>query len=296
MLTDWIFLGVFGACVVTCAVVVWRKLPQLASIRTDAIPKHQQQARKQQILDKRLQQKLGNAEAAIVRTLTKGFQGMWSGLQVLLRRLRELEREYRRKVVTQQSIENPEVLRSRLATGLADAQTAMAAEDFPRAEQLFVDIVALDPKNVEAYIGLADVAMAKKDYTNAREALQFVLKLQQGNDSVYTRLGRIATDEGKFSEAEADYLKSVSLNASTATAQFELANIEVKLGNVEKAQTAFQEAVKLEPANPKYLDALLAFAIQHTRKDIARETLARLREANPENQKLPELAEAVKKL
>lgn len=296
MFIDWIFLGVFGTCVVVCAVVVWRKLPQLASIRTEAIPKHQQQARKKQILDHRLQQKLGNAEAAIVRTLKKGFTGMWSRLQTLLHRLHELEREYRRKVVTQKSIDDPEVLRSRLATGLADAQTAMAAEDYTRAEQLFVDVVALDPKNVEAYLGLADVAMAKKDYTNAREALQFVLKLQQGNDSAYARLGRIASDVGDFSEAEADYLKSVSLNATTATSQFELANVEVKLGNIEKAQIAFQEAVKLEPANPKYLDALLAFAIQHTRKDLARETLERLRVANPENQKLPELAEAVKNL
>lgn len=296
MLIDWILLGVFGACVVICAVVVWRKLPQLASIRTDAIPKHQQQARKQQILDQRLQQKLGSAEAAIVRAFSKGFKGLWTGLQTLLHRLRELEHEYRRRVVTQQSIEDPEVLRSRLATGLADAQTAMAAEDYVRAEQLFVDVVALDPKNAEAYIGLADVAMAKKDYANAREALQFVLKLQQGSDSAYARLGRIATDEGNLSEAEADYLKSVSLNASTATAQFELANVEVKLGNTEKAQLAFQEAVKLEPSNPKYLDALLAFAIQHARKDLARGTLERLREANPENQKLPELAEAVRKL
>jgi tetratricopeptide (TPR) repeat protein len=296
MLIDWIFLGVFGTCVVICAVVVWRKLPQLASIRTEAIPKHQQQARKQQILDQRLQQKLGSAEAAIVRSVAKIFKGMWGGLQSLLRRLRELEREYRRKVVSQQSIEDPDVLRARLATGLADAQSAMAADDYTRAEQLFVDVVALDPKNVEAYIGLADVAMAKKDYTNAREALQFVLKLQQGNDSAYTRLGRIATDEGNLSEAETDYLKSVSLNATTATAQFELASVEVKLGNVEKAQVAFQEAVKLEPANPKYLDALLAFAIQHARKDLAHEILDRLRDANPENQKLPELAEAVKNL
>ncbi len=296
MLIDWIFLGLFSASVVTCAVIVWRKLPQLASIRTEAIPKHQQQARKQQILDQRLQQKLGNAEAAIVRFLSKGFKGLWIGLQALVQRLRVLEREYRRKVATQQSIEDPEVLRSRLATGLADAQSAMAAEDYAHAEQLFVDVVALDPKNAEAYIGLADVAIAKKDYANAREALQFVLKLQQGNDSAYARLGRIATDEGNLSEAEADYVKSVSLNATTAAAQFELASVEEKLGAIDKAQAAFQEAVKLEPANPKYLDALLTFAITHVRKELARETLERLRETNPENQKLPELAEAVKKL
>lgn len=296
MLFDWILLGIFAASVIACGVIVWRKLPHLASIRIEAIPKHQFQLRKQQILDKRLQQKLGTVEAAIVQGFRVFFRGAAGFSKKLFKKLSELEREYRRKIVVQQSIDDPQALRAKVATALAEAQAAVAAEDWPRAEQLFVDVVSLDPKNIDAYLGMADVATARKDYVNAREALQFVIKLQQDSDAAYTRLGRIDQQEGKFAEAEADYLKSVSLNAMTAGTHYELAVTEENLGNLEKAETAYQEAVKLEPANPKYLDALLQFALTNKRKQIAKTTLEKLRDANPENQKLEELAQAVKAL
>lgn len=296
MLVDWIALGVFAISVVVCAVIVWRKLPHLSSIRIEAIPKHQHQLRKQQILDQRLQQKLGNLEAVIVKGVKSFFQSARSAGQRLLKRLTDLEREYRRKIVVQQAIDDPDALRAKVAAALAEAQAAATAEDWPRAEQLFVDVVSLDPKNIDAYLGMADVATAQKDYVNAREALQFVLKLQQDSDAAYARLGRIDRQEGKLVEAEADFLKSVSLNAVTAGTHYELAAIEENLGNVEKARMAYEEAVKLEPANPKYLDALLQFAITHKQKSLAKGAFEKLKEANPENQKLEELAQVVKDL
>ncbi len=296
MLVDWIALGVFAVAVITCGVIVWRKLPQLSSIRTEAIPKHQHEARKQEILDQRLHQKLGKFEATVVNIFRAVARGTTRGAVALVQRLRALEREYRHKVVHQQAVNDPEVVRARTATSLADGQAALLAGDIQRAEQCFVDVVSMDPKSIDAYIGLADVAIEKKDYVNAREALQFVLKLQQDSDAAYARLGKVASSEGKYDEAEADFLKSVSLNATAATTQAELAYVEQKLGHVEKAQAAFMEAVRLEPANPKYLDALLTFAIANKRKALAEKTLVQLREANPENQKLDELAEQVKVL
>ncbi|MEK7570562.1 MAG: tetratricopeptide repeat protein [Patescibacteria group bacterium] len=296
MLVDWILLGVFAASVAACAVVVWRKLPQLASIRIEAIPKHQHQLRKQQILDKRLQQKLGNVEAVIAKGFASFFRGVRTTGQNIFTKLTQLEREYRRKIVVQQAIDDPDALRAKVAAALTEAQTAVAAGDWPRAEQHFVDVVSLDPKNIDAYLGLADAATARKDYVNAREALKFVLKLQQDSDVAYARLGNIDTQEGKFAEAEADYLKSVSLNALTAGTHYELGVTEENLGNIDKAETAYQEAVKLEPANPKYLDALLQFALTSKRKNLAKAALEKLQAANPENQKLEELAQAVKEL
>ncbi len=296
MLIDWIALGVFAAAVVTCAVIVWRKLPQLSSIRIESIPKHQQEARKQEILDQRLHQKLGNVEARIVAAF-RALGRFLSGFMVaMVQRLRNLERDYRRKVVTQKAIDNPEVLRARVATLLADGHTAFDTGDLQRAEQCFVDVVSMDPKSIDAYLGLADVAVERKDYANAREALQFVLKLQQDSDVAYARLGKVASSEGNLEEAKVDLLKSVSLNAAAASTHADLAEIELNMGHVDLAQKALEEAIRLEPANPKYLDALLDFAIAQKRKPLAKQVLERLREANPENQKLAELAETVANL
>ncbi|RJO59444.1 tetratricopeptide repeat protein [Candidatus Parcubacteria bacterium] len=296
MLFDWITLGIFAVCVIVCAVIIWRKLPALASIRIDAIPKHQQAAQKQALLDKRLQTKLGNFEARIVRGVEMVFGQAFKFFKNLILRLKRMESEYRRKVITQQALDNPDVLRAKIVATLNQAQTALNQGDLAQAEQFFVDVVSMDAKNLDAYIGMADIAIAKKDYGNAREALNYVLKVQKDSEAAYLRLGRIATDEGKLTEAEADFLTTVSLNATTASAHFELAGIEEKLGNLEKAEKAFGEAIKLEPANPKYLDGLLQFAIRQKNKTLAKKSLAKLSKANPENQKLAELSKEIENL
>lgn len=296
MLTDWILLGIFAAAVITCAVIIWRKLPTLAGIRIEATAKFQNEAKKQAILDQRLQQKLGTVEAAIARNAKRVFAKGMSGMQRLRQNLVKMEREYRRKVMAQKSLDDPLALRSRVATGLADAQAAYEREEYARAEQLYVDVVSLDPKNADAYLGLADVAMAQKNYPNAREALQFVLKLRSSSDGAYSRLGHIASEEGKLAEAEADLLQSVALNAKVACTQFDLGVVEEQLGNQDRAAAALREAVMLEPANPKYLDGILEYALRQQNRTLAEENLARLREANPENQKIEEFAERIAQL
>lgn len=286
MIVDWIALGIFGLAVIVCAVIVWRKLPQLASIRIESIPKFQQSAKKQQILDQRLQQKLGHFEARVGILFKTTFAWLIQMFKRFRSRLVKLEREYHRKVIVQQSAGDPEARRVKIATLLVEAQTALDAAEYSKAEQLYVDVVGVDSKSLEAYLGLADVAAAQKNYRNAREALQFALKLHTGNEAAYVRLGRISSQEGNLVEAESDYMKSVALNAQSSSTHFELAEIEEKLGHIEKAGQAFAEAVKLEPANPKYLDGMLQFAIRNSRLDLARETWERLQQANPENQKL----------
>ncbi|MFA6587570.1 MAG: tetratricopeptide repeat protein [Patescibacteria group bacterium] len=294
MLIDWIALAIFGLCMVICAVIIWRKLPTLASIKTEAIPKHQQAAQKKALLDKRLQDKLGSFETAVIKVFKLIYLNLQKFFRNLLKYLKVRESEYRRKVITQKAIENPDALRAKIVTALNEAQINLKQNDLEKAEQIFVDVISMDAKNIDAYLGLSDVAMSKKDYANAKEALNFVLKLHQDNEAAYSRLGRIASDEGNFNEAEADYLKSISLNASMANAQFELGSVEEKLGNYEKAEQAFSESVKLEPANPKYLDGLIQFAIRQKNKNLAKETLKKLKEANPENEKIDELSENIK--
>jgi len=286
MIVDWIALGIFGLAVIVSAVIVWRKLPQLASIRIESIPKFQQSAKKQQILDQRLQQKLGHFEARVGILFKTSFAWLIQMFKKFRSRLVNLEREYHRKVIIQQASGDPEARRVKIAAILVEAQTALEAAEYSKAEQLYVDVVGVDPKSVEAYLGLADVAAAQKNYRNAREALQFALKLHAGTEAAYVRLGRISLQEGNLAEAESDYMKSVALNALTSSTHFELAEIEEKLGHIEKAGQAFAEAVKLEPANPKYLDGLLQFALRNSRLDLAHETWERLQQANPENQKL----------
>ena len=54
----------------------------------------------------------------------------------------------------------------------------------------------------------------------------------------------------------------------------------------DKAATNLDKALKIEPANPKYLDALLDICIMKKDKIRAQEVFFKLKEVNPENKKL----------
>ena len=60
---------------------------------------------------------------------------------------------------------------SPIADALALAKEALAADDQPRAENIFAQIVQHDPGNVDAMAGLAKIAVAKKDLKQAADIL-----------------------------------------------------------------------------------------------------------------------------
>ena len=55
----------------------------------------------------------------------------------------------------------------------------------------------------------------------------------------------------------------------------------------------FQKAVDCEPSNPRFLDLLLKISILLKNKDLAWRAYNGLKEADPENKKLPELKEEI---
>ncbi|MEK7158193.1 MAG: hypothetical protein AAB733_01280, partial [Patescibacteria group bacterium] len=68
------------------------------------------------------------------------------------------------------------------------------------------------------------------------------------------------------------------------------------LGEKHEAVRCLRKAHELEPNNPKFLDALLAMAVEAQDRFLAERTLKRLQEANPGNQKLEEYAKQVEVL
>jgi hypothetical protein len=57
-----------------------------------------------------------------------------------------------------------------------------------------------------------------------------------------------------------------------------------------------RKALEIEPNNPRYLDTILEISIIKKDKVLANETYKRLKEVNPENQKLAEIKEEIAEL
>ena len=66
-----------------------------------------------------------------------------------------------------------------------------------------------------------------------------------------------------------------------------------ELGELEDAKQNIQEALDLEPNNPRYLDLILDLSIIKKDKESALYYLEKLAEVNPENNKLNELSERI---
>jgi tetratricopeptide (TPR) repeat protein len=99
-------------------------------------------------------------------------------------------------------------------------------------------------------------------------------------------VAEIAEAEGAWEQAIEYYQQTLLLNDGVSSRFLKLAELFTKIGQPETALVAIQEALALEPQNPKYLDNYIEASILVENKKMAEDGFQRLRMVNPENQKL----------
>ncbi|MEA3398159.1 MAG: hypothetical protein U9R06_00245, partial [Patescibacteria group bacterium] len=77
---------------------------------------------------------------------------------------------------------------------------------------------------------------------------------------------------------------------------FEMSLVCRAMDNLQGSLVNISQALKLEPNNPRYLDAKLEISIMNKDKISALDAYEKLAEVNPENQKLKELKGQVDEL
>ena len=136
---------------------------------------------------------------------------------------------------------------------VAEAERLTVAGDDEGAEKMALRAVALDQKYIPAYKLLSRMYAGRKEYHHVREICGFLLKLDTHQADVYA----------------------------------DLSNALIALGESDLALDAIDKAVLIEEGNPKYIDQLLELAILRKQKAIALDALEKLKETNPENEKIP---------
>lgn len=136
-------------------------------------------------------------------------------------------------------------------------------DDPELAEQCFIEVINLDRRNLEAYVGLFQIYLAKKKFDEVGEVVDFLIKINPASADKYV-----------FSLAEA-YLQN---------------------GDIKTARKYGEQALKIEVGNPRYLDFMTDLAILDNNKKQAEAYLERLEETNPENAKIAEFKERIKGL
>ncbi|MFH1225836.1 MAG: tetratricopeptide repeat protein [bacterium] len=275
--------------------IIARKLPVLTALDTDSIPQVKEATVKKNLLDERLRRKLREFFAKLNPAVKFLSNKGGTAFKRLYQRAMELERKYQRQspaVLTGGEEEQAE----RIKEFLDQAEELLEAEKYLEAEQKYIEIIALDNKNIEAYKGLGELYLEQKNYDQAKETMEFILKLNKDDARTYNRLGAITSQKGNLEEAKEYYLKSLALSSESAAAHVDLGLVCQATGDQEEAFKCLQKAAAIEPNNPRYLDLLLEMAIILGRKGLAEETFKKLKEVNPENQKLNDLKKEIRQM
>jgi len=270
----------------TIIIIVVRKFSVLANLDVDTIQAEREIKVKEKIISNRLK-----------RNYFRYYFKLVNSLKPLGLKIGELSKEVYQKLIDFKDNYNKEEDKKEvLKPGQVDEKSMLEAEelkkqeDWGKAEKKYIDLIGEDSTNIKAFRGLGEVYFERKDFTEAKETLEHVLKLLEkklDDFSVFGGKGEIS-DEQKSEKDQA--------TREFGDIYFDLSLVEKAAENYKGAQIAITKALKVQPNNPRYLDTKFEISIINKDKDEALFALDRLRDVNPENQKLDEMKAELDKL
>lgn len=254
MTVDLILLGILLAALGVMTTIVVRKFPALRTLPSQFAADDPHAAVKTELIARRLRRKLGTAAKQVDEVARPVFARIQALLTMLVRRIEQLEREYRHRAKAL-VLTSDDATAQRIDELLEEAMALRRDDDLVHAEQHYIEAISLSPTNVRAFQGLGELYLEQKEYAQAEETLLHTLKLDSHNDGVL----------------------------------LDLANVHRAAGDIPAALRRCQQAVDIHPNDPKNLNALLEVSIIAVDRSLAERTLEQLELVNPENQKLEQL-------
>lgn len=259
---DWILLGLVAVSAVVLVVLIARQWKKLKLIDLEAMPHEKIRLRKYTLIEERLERKTRGLREVVKRVLSPVSGKVSVGIRGSYQKLLQLERKYRHQVGQPKTEEERERRRQKVSALMQQGKQVFEDGNYGEAEQIFLDVIRLNPQEVEAYEYLGEVYSQKKEYDHAIETLEFARHLNPNEDRIYYDIGMVYQEQG----------------------------------DTKKSMQNLKECVRLSPNNPRNLDSLLAVAITAGDRVLAVQILRQLKEANPENQKIAEFEEKLKEL
>lgn len=123
-----------------------------------------------------------------------------------------------------------------------------ASGRFEEAGVCYRDALNIDPDLAESYVGMARVLHLHGQSPEAVEACNQALKLKPDCAKAYYFLGSYHRQRNELEEAVRTYRKAIKIHPDS-TGCSNLGLIYMEQGYVEKAQTVFKQAIRIDPGN-----------------------------------------------
>ena len=262
-------------------VIVVRKFSVLAALDVDSIPSEREAKFKEQIISSRLKRKFYK----YFSRLNRGVKPLFSTVKNIFRRWYERLLEYKENYQDQNKRLGGEQSLNKL---FREAEEFKEKEEWETAEKKYIEIISQDSKNIKDFRDLGDLYFQRKDYNEAKQTFEHVLKLVEREKEALASVLTEEDEEGKQKQGD--------LNRQAAEIYFSLALVKKALEDWPGALVGIEQALKIEPNNPRYLDLKLEISIINKDKIAALDAYERLSKVNPDNNKLADFKEEIDKL
>ncbi len=255
-----------GFCLIIILAILFKKFPVLAILDVNNLPGDKEMKFKDKIIKQRVERDLSKWGGAVAKVFLFVHNRFANFLNSTKNQLKKVKLNYK----TNTHVSWPEKIK-RTKELFLEIENYLKKENFSEAEERLVEIISLDDKNLKAFLKLADLYDLQKKWAEAKQTYEYALKLARKHKDDELVMGDFNLSEIYWS----------------------LSWVFKELGELEDAKQNIQEALDLEPNNPRYLDLILDLSIIKKDKESALYYLEKLAEVNPENNKLNELSERI---
>lgn len=250
-------------------VIIIRRFPALAILNVDNIPGQKEARFKDKIMRQRMERDFSSLSLSLDRYRRKIGSLISNFLKKRYQRLQKIKTDLKKykKLSYKEKKEKIDIL-------YAKALSDIREEEYEKAENSLIEIISLDPKNVKAFLELAESYRLRKIFKEGKETLEHALKL------------------AKQLQKDPELLEGVLLSEI----RFSLAELCQEGEFWSEALEYGRQALDAEPMNPRYLDLIFDLSIIKKDKKLALDTWEKLALANPDNMKLTELKQKIEEL
>ena len=179
-------------------------------------------------------------------------------------------------------------------------QLLKEAEDYARqanwaaAEKVYIKVVALAPKTLEAYLGLGNLYLRQKNWTDAAESYKLVIAGDPDNATAQGNLGQALANKGEWVAAVDALARAAKLDPGNASRHATLGLAYMTIKDYRHAVKALREAVKHDRENLSHKIELAKVAHLVGDKPLAEEMLAAVLTRDPLNEQAKVMLEQVR--
>jgi Flp pilus assembly protein TadD len=173
--------------------------------------------------------------------------------------------------------------------GVKKASEKIRSSDFDGAIALLEPVLAKNPADVNAlfYLGLARVG--KQQYREAAEPLLRVTELQPPFAGAWLELGICYGKLGEADKALSAYDKNLQLEPASTAALYNSGLILFNANRVDEALARFEQGITLKPTDPDLLDMAARCCINQGKFDRAAEHLEKAKAATTDPARIAQL-------